>query len=155
MPPLSRWCVRAAVVYLIAGMGIGSWMLIRQAQRAPVGRPWGVLHAHILLMGFLLLLVIGVAFWMFPRVHGQRTGRDIGWVSFALLNAGLVLRVVAEPLAADGGAFWRVVLGASAVLPTLGAIAFGLAIWPRVRAAMSPAEARAMRESRGLPPKRG
>ncbi len=154
MPSLSRWCVRAALAYLVAGMGIGSWMLIRQAQESPLGRPWPVLHAHILLVGFLLLLIMGVAFWMFPRVQGRRPGRDIGWIAFGLMNAGLLLRILAEPLSTDGDAVWRTVLGVSAVLPTLGAIMFGVAIWPRVRAAMSPAEARAMRAERGLPPKR-
>ena len=50
--------------------------------------PWAVLHAHLLLVGFLLLLIFGVAFWMFPKVAGQRPGREVGWVAFALLNAG-------------------------------------------------------------------
>lgn len=154
MPTLSRWCVRAALLYLVCGMTVGSWMLIRQAQRSPLGRPWPALHAHMLLIGFLLLLVMGVAFWMFPRVKGQRPRREIGWVAFGLMNAGLVLRIVAEPQSIDGNLFWRTVLGVSAVLPTLGVIAFGIAIWPRVRAAMDPAEARAMRAERGLPPRR-
>jgi len=154
MPSLSRWCVRAALLYLVAGMAIGSWMLIRQAQERPVARPWPTLHAHILLIGFLLLVVMGVAFWMFPKIRGARPGREVGWVAFALMNAGLLLRVLAEPLAVDGGRGWRILLGIAAVLPALGALAFGLAIWPRVRAALTPAEAKAMRESRGLPPRR-
>ncbi len=154
MPSLSRWCVRAALVYLVAGMAIGTWMLIRQAQRSPVGPPWRALHTHILLIGFLFLIVMGVAFWMFPKIRGARPGRDTGWAAFWLMNAGLLLRVLAEPLAVDGSRPWRIVLGVAAVLPTLGAVAFGLSIWPRVRAALTPAEAKAMRESRGLPPRK-
>ena len=34
MPSLSRWCVRTALAYLVAGMAIGSSMLIRQAKAA-------------------------------------------------------------------------------------------------------------------------
>lgn len=156
MPTLSRWCVRAALVYLVAGMGIGAWMLIAQAaESSGLGRPWPVLHAHILLVGFLLLLIFGVAFWMFPKVRGGRPRLDMGWVAFALMNAGILLRVIAEPPSIDGAATWRVLLGISAVLPLLGALAFAIAIWPRVRAAMPPAQARALREERGLPPRRG
>lgn len=135
-------------------MAMGSWMLITQATRGyGPGPPWPVLHAHLLLVGFLLLLIFGIAFWMFPRVGGQRVRAEMGWISFALVNAGILLRLLAEPLAdgARGPAVWRTLLGIAAVLPVLGAVAFGLAIWPRVRAAMSPAEARAMREARGLP----
>ena len=49
MPTLSRWCVRAALAYLVAGMALGSWMLIVQARRGHgLGAPWPALHAHLL-----------------------------------------------------------------------------------------------------------
>jgi hypothetical protein len=140
MPALSRWCVRCALAYLVAGMAMGSWMLIEQARdgRGP-GPPWPVLHAHLLLVGFLLLLIFGVAFWMFPKVAGARPGREVGWVAFALLNAGVLLRVLAEPLAdhGRGAPVWDVLLGIAAVLPALAAVAFAIAVWPRVRAVTS------------------
>ena len=137
MPTLSRWCVRCALAYLVAGMAMGSWMLIVQARRGyGPGAPWPALHAHLLLVGFLLLLIFGVAFWMFPKVGGTRPGMEVGWVAFALLNAGLLLRLLAEPLSdrGRGAAGWDVLLGIAAVLPALAAIAFALAVWPRVRA---------------------
>ncbi len=136
VPALSRWCVRAALAYLVAGMAMGSWMLIVQARRGHgPGDPWPVLHTHLLLIGFLLLLIFGVAFWMFPKVAGRRPRREVGWWAFGLLNAGLLLRVLAEPLSdrGRGAAVWDVLLGVSAVLPALAALAFALAIWPRVR----------------------
>ena len=86
MPTLSRWCVRVALAYLVVGMGMGSWMLIAQARgESGPGEPWPALHAHLLLVGFLLLLIFGVAFWMFPKVSGRRPGREVGWLAFALL----------------------------------------------------------------------
>ena len=129
--------MRCALAYLVAGMAMGSWMLIVQARRGyGPGRPWPVLHAHLLLVGFLLLLIFGVAFWMFPKVGGTRPGLEVGWVAFALLNAGLLLRLLAEPLSdrGRGAAVWDVLLGIAAVLPALAAVAFALAVWPRVRA---------------------
>jgi hypothetical protein len=137
VPRLSRWCVRTALAYLVVGMGMGSWMLIRQAQRGyGPGSPWPALHAHVLLVGFLLLVIFGVAFWMFPKVAGQRPGRDLGWAAFALLNAGVLLRLLAEPLSDHGRGplAWRVLLGVAAVLPALAAVAFAVAVLPRVRA---------------------
>jgi heme/copper-type cytochrome/quinol oxidase subunit 1 len=97
--------------------------------------PAVTLHAHLLLVGFLLLLVFGVAFWMFPRVAGARPGREGGWLAFALLNAGLLLRLLAEPFAVRDGsaAAWDALLGVAAVLPAAAAVAFAVAIWPRVR----------------------
>ena len=40
------------------------------------------------------LMIFGVAFWMVPRVQGQRPRREWGWLAFALINAGLLLRVL-------------------------------------------------------------
>lgn len=151
MPALSRWCVRAAFAYLIAGMALGAWMLMLQARRGyGLAHPWPSIHAHVLLVGFLLMLIFGVAFWMFPRVRGARPGSGAAWTGFALINAGLLARVVAEPWAdaGNGPTPWRVALGVAAALPVLGALAFGVALWPRVRAAMSPEEARRLRQSR-------
>jgi len=147
MPALSRWCVRCALVYLVVGMGLGSWMLIEQARGVPVGAALPVLHVHILLVGFLLLLVIGVAHWMFPRTQGARPGRTGGWIAFGLVNLGLLMRVIAEPqVDAGGGTAWRWVLGTSAVLPTVGIAVFAVTLAPRIRAAITPDAARALRE---------
>lgn len=147
MPALSRWCIRAALAYLVAGMAVGAWMLIGRARdgSAPAP-PWPTLHAHILLVGFLLLVVMGVAFWMFPRVKGRRPGDAAGWTAFALVNAGLLLRVASEPAVTEGerGA-WPLALGVAAVLPVLGVVAFAVAVWPRIRAALAPEEARRLR----------
>lgn len=146
MPSVSRWFVRAALLCLVAGMGMGTWMLLAQAADDRVGAPWPVLHAHVLLVGFLLQIVMGVAFWMFPRVAGARPGTSWAWVALVAVNLGLALRVLAEPVVHEGhGGAWRVLLGAAAVLPTLGVIAFALAILPRVRAAISPEDARRLR----------
>ena len=120
---------------------MGTWMLIVQARRGyGPGAPWPVLHAHLLLVGFLLLMIFGVAFWMFPKVSGQRPRRETGWVAFGLLNAGLLLRVLAEPFTTRAGSApaWDVLLGIAAVLPALAAVAFALAVWPRVRGVAAP-----------------
>jgi hypothetical protein len=146
MPALSRWCVRCALIYLVVGMGVGSWLLIEQANGHAPGTTWPVLHAHLLLVGFLLLLIMGVAHWMFPRVHGTRVGRGGGWVAFALVNAGLILRVLAEPrVNSGGGQPWQFVLELAAVLPTVGIAVFAVTILPRIRAAMTPDKARELR----------
>jgi len=155
MPSLSRWCIRAAFAYLVAGMGLGAAGLILQAQRGRgLSPPWPTLHAHLLLVGFLLLLIFGVAYWMFPKVRGARAHAPFGWAGFAMLNLGLLGRVAAEPLAdfGRGPLAWRVVLGVSAVLPVAGAAAFTVALWPRVRAAMSRQEADRMRRERASTP---
>jgi hypothetical protein len=146
-----------ALAYLVVGMSIGSWMLVERARDGGAPRPpWPTLHAHVLLIGFLLLVVMGVAFWMFPKVQGSRPGSGWGWAAFGLMNGGVILRVATEPAVTGGSRGpWSVGLAAAAVMPVLGAIAFAIAIWPRVRVAMSPEQARRLRAEVAPRPGRG
>jgi hypothetical protein len=71
---------------------------------------------------------------MFPVESRTRSvgSTRLGWVTYGALNAGLLLRVVFEPLQSWTNAWgWLLVL--SAVLQVVAIWAFVVAIWPRVR----------------------
>lgn len=94
MPRQTVWFVRASLVYLLVGFTIGALILAQK------GIPYDAnvwlllpLHMEFLLLGWLLQLVLGMAFWIFPRfgVGAPRGRESLIWVSFALLNAGIVL----------------------------------------------------------------
>lgn len=53
-------------------------------------------HVHAGLVGFFLNLVMGVAFWMMPR-PAQIRQEGLEALAYYTLNAGLLLRLVAEP----------------------------------------------------------
>ena len=63
----------------------------------------------------------------------EARARDpLAWGNYLLLNAGLILRVLAEPLLPLPPA--RVTLGLSALLQVAGVLLFVRGIWRRVRA---------------------
>jgi cbb3-type cytochrome oxidase subunit 1 len=74
MPGLSVWCIRTAMLYLVFGFLIGSLMLAAPALHLPSSvmrlRP---LHTELLLIGWMVQLAFGVAYWIMPRDRG--TGR--------------------------------------------------------------------------------
>lgn len=136
MPRVSRWLVRSALVALLLGLGT----LAAIAARPVAGLPaWvGLLDPaaiHLLTVGWLTQMVFGVALWMFPRASAAapRGSERLGWMAWAGLNAGLALRVVAEPLALNGQSLPGLLI-LSALLQFLAALAFVVNIWPRVRA---------------------
>ncbi|HWA59699.1 MAG TPA: hypothetical protein VG692_20760 [Gemmatimonadales bacterium] len=136
MPPLSRWLIKCGFVSLALAL------LLELLQLRPVTLlprlPAAALHLgaiHLLTVGWLLQLIIGVAFWMFPR-HPTRPPRGderLGWWALGLINSGLLLRLVGESwrLGFQGPA-WPLV--ASALLQLAGVSVAVLLIWPRVRA---------------------
>jgi hypothetical protein len=88
----------------------------------------------LLVVGWLTQLIFGVAFWLFPKhPSAPPRGSDrLGWICFALLNLGLLLRAVAEPLQGLGRPSARLLV-ASAVAQLLAGWAFVINTWPRVR----------------------
>ena len=94
------------------------------------------IYIHLLVFGWLSQLIFGVVYWMFPKftIDRPRRSENLGWWTYVLLNFGLLLRLVAEPLhtwspsAATG---WTLVLSALAQLAA-GA-AFVANSWPRVK----------------------
>ena len=68
MPKLSCWFIRAALLHLALGITFGMLILLHKA--TPFYPPlWRLLSLHIelLLFGWTVQLVMGVAFWIFPR----------------------------------------------------------------------------------------
>jgi hypothetical protein len=126
MPVLSRWMVKASLLYLLAGFTLGSLILWNK------GLPfypavWRFLPAHIefLLIGWCLQLAMGVAFWILPRfITGARYGDEpLFWLSFGLLNVGIWLVVM--------GGVWWVWFGRLAELAAVGLYVFQM--WARVK----------------------
>jgi hypothetical protein len=136
MPPLTRWFVRSALLWVVLALATGVLLAGGVSAQIP-GTGWIFpypTYLHLLTVGWLTNLIFGVAFWMFPRYTAERPrGSDtLGWLAYAGLNAGLLLRLVGEPIQMSGG-HARALLLLSAGVQLLGAWAFVLNTWPRVK----------------------
>ena len=129
MPLLSRWFIRAALLYLAVGVTVGSLLL---GHKGLPFYPWLwrllPLHVEFLLFGWTVQLVMGVAFWIFPRFWRSRGNALPAWIAFGLLNVGVWLAGLAPIL---GGSAWWLLWGRLA--ETAAAFAFGLHIWSRIK----------------------
>ena len=137
MPPLTRWLVRTALVCFVAGLLLGVAMQVRGAREAfPLLAAAWPGYVHLLTVGWVTQLIMGVAFWLFPRTDRSRPAPPawLGWTGYVLLNLGLLLRLAAEPAAMlDAATPLRRLLPLSALLQLAAACCFALLLWPRVR----------------------
>lgn len=130
MPRLSVWLVRASLLYMGVGFLFGSLLLHHKG--IPIyAWTWKLLNPHVELMifGWTMQFVMGIAFWILPRFSGaRRYGRvSLGWWTFYLLNAGVIL-------AGLGGWFAIAGLVLFGRLLVVGAVVlFIVMIWPRVK----------------------
>jgi len=93
-------------------------------------------HAHLLLVGFMLMIVMGVATWMFPRPARDDTRYRPGLAEavYWMMTLSTVVRAAAEilaPLSDTPALRWAVALGGLGQL--VGAGLFVLNMWPRIR----------------------
>jgi cyanate permease len=123
-----------AGLILLALIALDGWLHIGRWFRVA-----GVSQVHLLVVGWITQLAIGVAYWMFPRFLKEDNPRPRGsdtlaWAVYICLNAGLVLRLAAEPFHLLTGQSWLAALVAlSGVLQAAAAVGFGLLIWARIR----------------------
>ncbi len=137
MPVLTRWFVRSALVYFVVALLVGALLAARSAFELPAAvSALAPTYFHLLMVGWVTQLIFGVAFWMFPKftIEQPRGSEPLGWATYWLLNIGLLLRVIGEPLntlVASPVLGWMVAV--SAVLQWLGGMAFVVNTWRRVK----------------------
>ena len=137
MPTLSRWLIRTALVCCAAAFLLGLALVIAPLRaRYPVLAAAWPTYIHLLVVGWITQLIMGVAFWMFPRVQRRPAlaSDRPGWIVYASINLGLACRLIGEPVAAAHvGRPLGWLLPLSAALQLIGVVTFVIGIWPRVR----------------------
>lgn len=136
MPRTVRWFIKAAMVWFVLGLLSAFWLVLGQASDVPTLPGLRPLYLHLIVVGWLTQLIFGVAYWMFPRfsTNSPRGNEKLGWVMFILLNTGLTLRAVGEPLVSSQTillAGW--LLSLSALLQMSAGWLFVGLVWPRVK----------------------
>lgn len=137
MPTLTRWFIRSALAYFMVALVVGVLLAARSALPLPTQvSALAPTYFHLLMVGWVTQLIFGVAFWMFPKftIEQPRGSEALGWATYWLLNIGLLLRVIGEPLntlVASPVLGWTV--ATSAVLQWLGGMAFVVNTWRRVK----------------------
>jgi hypothetical protein len=131
MPKLSVWMVRASLIHMGIGFLFGAMILYHKG--IPIYPwTWNLLGPHIelVIFGWTMQLVMGVAFFALPRLSGSehRYGAEyLGWWSFVLLNGGIFVTAAAlwftdESMALSGR-----------LLVLLGVLTYSVMIWPRIK----------------------
>ncbi len=148
MHTLVRRYIETGIAFLVVGLALG---LVAVWQRELGGRyPSQYLisaHTHAILVGFVMMMIQGVALWLFPRPDKDDTRYDprLAQVAYWLMAAGTALRVAGECWRAWNGEPWlRALVFAASLLQVLGIGVFFHTMWSRVRAVGSAA-----REAKG------
>lgn len=132
-----RLYIKTGIGFLAAGLILGIYLIVRRELFGIWPHPHLVsAHAHAVLVGFVMFIILGVALWLFPRAEKEDTRYTPGRIEAAywILLISTLSRFVSESARAWLAPTW---LGWIVVLGGIGqAVGLGLyfwTMWTRIR----------------------
>jgi heme/copper-type cytochrome/quinol oxidase subunit 1 len=137
MHTLVRRYIKTAILFLATGLLIGGWMIVRRELYSDYPSLYVVsAHTHAILVGFVMMMILGVALWLFPRPDkaDERYQPAVANVAYWLLAVGTAGRVAGELMRPTMPAIWLrwsvVLLGFAQIA---GILLFFYTMWGRIR----------------------
>ncbi len=134
---LVRRFIKTGIAFLMAGLVLGAVLLVRRELYGvwPTAHLASA-HAHAVLVGFVMFLILGVALWLFPRAPKDDTRYRPERIAAAywILLFATAARFVAELLRAwsqSRALAWVVVIGGLGQV--IGLAFYFWTMWPRIR----------------------
>ena len=125
MDPFAKAFIRASLLWFVGGITLGLAMAIHPAW--VVYRP---AHAHMNLVGFVVMMIFGVGYQMLPRFFGHPIhSRSLAVAHVWLANLGLATLVAGFLIAPHVGSASVPVTAAGGLLWAAGAYGFVYNMW--------------------------
>ena len=141
MHSLVRRYIKTAILFLAVGLALGAWLIVRRELGGHRPAPYLVsAHTHSILVGFMMMMILGVALWVFPRPDREdaRYRPAVAEVAYYLITVGTAARTGGEILRDTRSDGWlRVTVALGAALQVVGLALFFYTMWNRIRSAGS------------------
>ena len=142
MYTLVRRYIKTAIGFLAFGLLSGGWLLVRRELSGSFATRYEVsAHTHAILVGFVMMMILGVALWLFPRpekgdVRYQPRLTEAAYWLVTLGTGARVLGELARSSRSDAWLRWAIVIAGLMQLAGVGTFFFTM--WTRIRGVGSP-----------------
>jgi cbb3-type cytochrome oxidase subunit 1 len=137
VPPLIRRYIKTSFAFLLAGLLLGAYIIVGEFLfGAYPSRMLITAHVHLLLVGFMLMIVMGVATWMFPRPAREdvRYRPELAEAIYWLMTVATGVRAAAEILGSvSASPALRIAIAVAGLGQVVGSLLFVVNMWTRVR----------------------
>lgn len=121
--------IKSSLAYFLLGTVVGVTMAVAPAER---GLTYHLLptHAHLNLLGWLSMMVYGVAYHVLPRFSGRPLHSPrLAWAHFAVSHLGLIGMALFFALNRWQAGRWLLPLRVAAAFSGLGTLLFVYNLW--------------------------
>ncbi|KAF0149914.1 MAG: putative membrane protein [Ignavibacteria bacterium] len=144
-----RYFIKTSIIFLLIGIITGLYLLIARNYFNSWSHPDLVsAHTHIILVGSVMMMIMGVALWFFPRPEkdDKLYKPDLILATYFIITSSTLIRFFSQVISAFTlpNEFLKFLLTISAVGQVIGIIIFFISIWGRIRSVGSH-----IRESKG------
>jgi len=137
VPALVRRYIKTSFVFLLTGLLLGGYITLGEFFLGVYPpRLFVTAHVHLLLVGFMLMIVMGVATWMFPRParDDTRYRPELAEAVYWVMTVATAVRAGAEVGAGlTGASALRAFITLAGLAQLAGTALFVLNMWWRVR----------------------
>jgi heme/copper-type cytochrome/quinol oxidase subunit 1 len=142
MYTLVRRFLKTSVAFLAVGLAIGGWLIARRELAGAAPDAYLVsAHTHALFVGFVMMMIMGVALWLFPRPDktDMRYDPRLAAVAYWLVTIGTAMRVSGEVMRSslfgmNMSFLWlRAAIVVAGVTQAIGIGVFFFTMWTRIR----------------------
>jgi cbb3-type cytochrome oxidase subunit 1 len=144
MTPLVRRFLKTAIAFLFGGLAVGLWLSAwLHLGFLPDRYPSVAAHTHLLLVGFVVMTIMGVALWMFPRPASDdaRYRPERMELVYWILALAVPVRTTAEILSGWSPArAWHIAVFAASAAQVVAIVLFFVNLLPRIRSSREDRE---------------
>jgi len=132
-----RYFIKTSVIFLITGVLTGLYMSVsKYIFKIGYSQELISAHTHLILVGSVMMMIMGVALWFFPRADkdDKKYNPDLILASYWVMTIGtslrFILQVATNFFLSD---FIQYLIAISSALQVISIILFFFSIWGRIR----------------------
>lgn len=143
-----RYFIKTSIAFLVIGILTGLYMsFAKYISQSSYTQELISAHTHIILVGSVMMMIMGVALWFFPRAekNDKKYNPDLILITYWMMTIATTVRFVMQIIGAYYYIPWvNVAIVVSSTFQVLAMILFFYSMWGRIRAVGSQ-----YREARG------
>lgn len=134
-----RYFIKTSIIFLFEGVASGMYMLIMKNHFDTWPEPEMVsAHTHVILFGTVMMMIMGVALWFFPRPEKEDRLYKPGLIlaTYYVMTISTSARFISQVISSfvPPGPLLLHLITVASFFQIVGMVLFFISIWGRIRA---------------------